>query len=73
MTKIASYRLADLVGTIYLMKNLGYQYKIRKGKKVIAISYVYFNFLDDCKARLDSDMNYLAGFDKHLFDLDKIC
>lgn len=72
MTKIASYRLGELIGTIYLAKNLGYQYKIRKGKKTIAISYVYFNFLDDCKKRLDSDMNYLAGFDKQLFDLDKL-
>ena len=72
MTKISSYRLGDLIGTIYLAKNLGYQYKIRKGKKIIAISYVYFNFLDDCKKRLDSDMNYLADFDKQLFDLDKI-
>ena len=72
MTKISSYRLGDLIGTIYLAKNLGYQYKIRKGKKTIAISYVYFNFLDDCKKRLDFDMKYLAGFDKQLFDLDKI-
>lgn len=72
MTRISSYRLGNLIGTIYLAKNLGYQYKIRKGKKTIAISYVYFNFLDDCKKRLDSDMNYLAGFDKQLFDLDKL-
>lgn len=71
MTKITSEQVGDFKGTVYLMK-FGYTYKITYHRKVVDQSYVYFRYKDMCVEKMRDMLKVLAGFNKDLFDLERL-
>lgn len=71
MQRINSYMIGDFKGVQYLYK-LGYGYKIYYGKKVVGLSYVYFADKNVCLNKMIDEMKMLSGFNKNLFDLERI-
>lgn len=71
MTKILSEQIGDFKGTVYLM-NLGYTYKITYHRKVVDQSYVYLNDKNLAIERMKNSLRMLSGFNKDLFDLEKL-
>lgn len=71
MHKITSVKIGEFTGTLYLY-NLGYGYKIKYHNKIVGTSYVYFNSKETCMEKMENDLKYFAGFNKDLFDLERI-
>ena len=71
MRKITSFTIGEFTGTLYLYK-LGYGYKIVYKKKTVATSYVYFVSKELCFEKMCDELKILSGFNKNLFDLERI-
>ena len=71
MKKILTKEIGGLRGTVYLY-SLGYGFKIVYNKKLVGRSYPFFKNMEDAVLKMVDEMKALSGFDKNLFDLEKI-
>lgn len=71
MPVICSKQIGEFKGTVYLYK-YGYTYKIRYHRKVVDQSYVYLTSKELAIGRMENALKMLTGFNKDLFDLERI-
>lgn len=71
MTKITSEQIGDFKGAVYLTK-LGYTYKITYHRRIVDQSYVYLKDKDICIQRMKDSLRMFTGFNKDLFDLERL-
>ena len=71
MKKVYERKIGNFKGTVYLY-DIGYGYKIRYGKEIVNRSYYYSINKEDMINEMDQVLKSLSGYDKDLFDLERL-
>lgn len=71
MIKVLESTIGEFKGTVYLY-SLGYGYKIKYKKNLVDQSCVYFAQKQTAIDKMTSSLKELSGYNKSLFDLERM-